>query len=175
MEASALPQTFHDQVARLFDANFLRLYRCLHRLSGEPELAADVVQEAFVRLYQRGSLPDEPSAWLVSVALNLFRNETATRGRRLRLMTPARGEQTVGDQPPSPEQAVAAGDSRRKVRAALDRLPERERRMLLLRAEGYRYREIAIALKLKEASVGVLLARARGMFRKAYQEGLDAP
>jgi RNA polymerase sigma factor (sigma-70 family) len=57
------------------------------------------------------------------------------------------------------------------VRAAIDRLPERERRMLLLRAEGYSYRDIAAALDLNEASVGVLLARARRAFREAYGGG----
>jgi RNA polymerase sigma factor (sigma-70 family) len=174
----ALPEetsSFHDQVARLFDAHFPRLYRCLHRLSGEPELASDVVQEAFVRLYQRGSLPEEPAAWLISVAMNLFRNERTTRGRRLRLLTPARSEHSIADPPPSPDQAVTAEESRRRARTALDALPERERRMLLLRSEGYRYREIATALKLNEASVGVLLARARRMFREAYEEESDAP
>ena len=47
--------------------------------------------------------------------------------------------------------------------------------MLLLQAEGYRYREIAAALGLNEASVGVLLARARHAFRQVYEEASDAP
>ena len=167
--------SFHERFVRLFDANSRRLYRYLNRLSGEPELAADVVQEAFVKLYQRGSMPDAPEAWLITVAMNLFRNEKSTRSRRLRLLTPARGEHALGDPAPSPEQAATAEDSRRMVRSALDRLPERERRMLLLRAEGYRYREIAAALGLNETSVGVLLARARRAFRQAYEEASDAP
>ena len=61
------------------------------------------------------------------------------------------------------------------MRLALDQLPERERRMLLLRAEGYSYRDIAVALKLNEASVGVLLARAKREFRKTYEESSSAP
>jgi len=128
-----------------------------------------------VRLYQRGSLPDEPEAWLISVAMNLFRNEKGKRSRRLRLLTPERGERTLGDPPSSPEEAVMSGDSRREVRAALERLPERDRQMLLLHGEGYRYREIASALGLNEASVGTLLARARRAFREAYEELTGAP
>ena len=42
-------------------------------------------------------------------------------------------------------------------------------RVLLLQAEGSRYRDIAAALGLNEASVGVLLARARIAFRRAYE------
>ena len=154
----------------MFEAHFQRLHRYMSRYSGEPELAADVVQEAFVKLCQRGALPDEPGAWLISVAMNLFRNERGKRSRRLRLLTPERGEQSLGDPLASPEENAMADDTRRNVRAALQRLPERDRQMLLLHGEGYRYREIALALKMNEASVGTLLARARRAFRESYEE-----
>lgn len=167
--------SFHDRFVALFDAHFQRLYRYLHRLGGEPDLAADVVQEAFVKLYRRGSLPDAPEAWLISVAMNLFRNEMSTRGRRARLLTPVRSERVLSDPPASPEEAAVEGDSRRRVRGALERLPERDRRLLLLRAEGYSYRDLAAALGLNAASVGVLLARARRAFRSAYGDDVDAP
>jgi len=49
----------------------------------------------------------------------------------------------------------------------LDSLPERERQMLLLRYEGFSYREVAHALAINEASVGTLLARAKTAFRDA--------
>jgi RNA polymerase sigma factor (sigma-70 family) len=160
--------SFHEQFVALFDANFSRLYRYLDRLSGEPELAADVAQEAFVRLYRRGALPDTPEAWLISVAMNLFRNVKSSRSRRRRLLTSARSESVLADPPPSPEQAAVSEESRRRVRAAIDRLPERERRLLLMRAEGYSYRDIAVVLELNEASVGTLLARARLAFRECY-------
>jgi len=166
--------TFHDDFVRRFETNAPRLVRFLTRLSGEPDLAADLVQSAFVQLYRRGAMPDSPEAWLISVAMNLLRNEKTTRSRRLRLLTPARGEQSLADAPPSPEAAAGAEDVRRSVRAALDRLPEREQRLLLLQAEGFRYREIAVALELNEASVGVLLVRARQKFRAAYEEESDA-
>lgn len=169
------PTSFRERFAALFEAEFPRLVRVLNRYAGDPELAADVVQDAFVRLYQRGEMPAGPAAWLVSVALNLLRNELAKRSRRLRLLTPARGEEVLADPPPPPDQAAEAGDARRRVRAALDRLTERERGLLLLRAEGYGYRAIASALGLNEASVGVLLARARRAFRAACEEGPDAP
>ncbi len=167
--------SFHDRFVDLFNAHFHRLYRYLDRLSGEPELAADLAQEAFVKLYRRGSLPDAPEAWLISVAMNLFRNARSTRSRRRRLLTLARGEGAHSDPPPSPERAAVAEDSRRRVRHAIDRLPERERRLLLLRAEGYSYRDVAAALQLNEASVGTLLARARRAFREIYEDAFDAP
>ncbi len=57
-----------------------------------------------------------------------------------------------------------------KVREALDRLSLRERELLLLRAEGYSYRDLAAVLELHEASVGTLLARAKRAFEDAYEE-----
>lgn len=176
MEAGPTPEptpSFHERFVELFDAQFPRLHRVIHRLSGEPELAADVVQEAFVRLYARGSMPDSPAAWLVSVAMNLVRNEKSGRSRRLRLLSSRPVEELAPRRATDPAEAAGAAASRERVRRALDRVPERERRMLLLQAEGYRYREIALALGLHEASVGVLLVRARHAFRKAYGE-IDA-
>ncbi|MBA3260858.1 MAG: RNA polymerase sigma factor, partial [Gemmatimonadales bacterium] len=119
--------SFHDSFVGLFDAHFRRLYRYLDRVSGEPELAADLAQEAFIRLYRRGALPDAPEAWLISVAMNLFRNASSSRSRRRRLLTVSRGEASHSDPPPQPDQMVVAEESRRRVRAAIDQLPERDR------------------------------------------------
>ncbi|MGH7567875.1 MAG: sigma factor, partial [Gemmatimonadales bacterium] len=86
-----------------FHVHFHRLYRYLDRLSGDPDLAADLAQEAFVKLYRRGALPVAPAAWLITVGLNLLRNARSTRSRRRRLLTPERGERVLADPPPSPD------------------------------------------------------------------------
>jgi RNA polymerase sigma factor (sigma-70 family) len=169
-----MPPEFEERFRLIFETEFPRLFRYLDRLSGEPDLAADLAQEAFVRLQQRGAMPDRPELWLVTVALNLFRNVKSTGARRRRLLTMARAESVLADPPPNPAQAHDAAEAYDQVRAAMSRLPEREQRMLLLRAEGYSYRDIAEALDLNEASVGTLLARAKQAFREVY-EGSDAP
>jgi RNA polymerase sigma factor (sigma-70 family) len=162
-------------VVALFHSHFHRLVRYLDRLSGDPELASDLAQETFVKLHRRGALPDHPEAWLITVALNLFRNARSTAVRRRRLLTAARVEATLGDLGPGPAELAEGADERERVRAAVDRLGERERQLLLLRAEGYAYRELAVALGLHEASVGTLLARAKRAFREAYEGSTDAP
>ena len=163
----------HDAFVALFNAHFPRLFRYLDRLSGEPDLAADLAQEAFVRLHQRGSSPDAPAAWLITVAINLFRNARSKRARRLRLLTSDRGAAVLADPPPAPSQGAEESETRDRVRAALDRLDERERQLLLLRAEGYSYRDLAAALDLNEASVGTLLARAKRAFREVFERDRD--
>ena len=164
---------FDALFSELFEREFSRLFRYLDRLSGEPDLAADLAQEAFIRLYQRGSMPERPIPWLVTVAMNLFRNVRTSQVRRARLLAGAGMEMTVADPPVLPDHD-AENDSVR-VRNALDALTERERELLLLRAEGYSYRDLAGALQLHESSIGTLLARAKQAFRKAYGKDPHAP
>lgn len=163
-------RAWHDQFAGLFKAHHGRLFRYLDRLSGDPDLAADLAQDAFVSLYRRGSAPDQPGGWLVSVAMNRLRNTMSAESRRRRLLTPARSEASRADPPPSPDEGVLGEDARERVRRAVARLEPRERKILLLRAEGYGYLEIAAALGMNPASVGTTLARARRSFQESYGE-----
>lgn len=166
---------FREQFVSVFEADFQRLYRFLDRLTGDADRAADLAQETFVRLYERGAWPDRPEAWLVTVAMNLLRNAQRSTGRRRALLTTARAEGVHSDPARPADEAVVEAELRRRVRTVLDRLPERDRHLLLLQAEGFSYRDMATTLSLNEASVGTLLARARGAFRKACEETGDAP
>ncbi len=65
---------------------------------------------------------------------------------------------------------MIAREEQEAVRAALSRIPERQRDCLLLRHAGYSYLEIAATLGVAVSSVGVLLARAEQAFRATYQE-----
>jgi RNA polymerase sigma factor (sigma-70 family) len=162
--------SFDDAFREEFDRHFASLFRYLDRLSGDRDLAAAVAQEAFVRLYRRGALPDDTGSWLVVVARNLFRNARSKSRRRRRLLTGERVRRTMADPEPSPAASLEAARTRMNVRKALDRLPERERELLLLRYEGFGYREIAQTLDLQETSVGTLLVRAKQAFRRALEE-----
>ena len=162
-------RSFRDQVAEFFRTQHPRLLRVLVRLCGEPDLAADLTQEAFVSLMKRGSMPDTPEAWVITVALNRLRNERAKGSRRARLVAFV-AEPLAGGDPPTVSQAAGTRHTQRRVRAALERLSERDAQLLVLRSEGYAYRDIAAALGIHEASLGTLLARARRAFVSAYEE-----
>ena len=170
MSSAAFETSFEE----LFSTHFDRVYRMLHRMSGDADLARDLAQDTFVRLYRRGSMPDVPGAWLVAVALNLYRNASSTLRRRRQLLSVERAERAHSDAAPSPDRILLAEATQKGVRAALNELPERERQMLLMRAEGYSYREIAVALEVHESSVGTLLARAVRLFREHYHDDTQA-
>jgi DNA-directed RNA polymerase specialized sigma24 family protein len=63
---------------------------------------------------------------------------------------------------------VEIADERRRVRAVLAAIRSDQSDLLLLRAEGYSYAEIASITGVNAASVGTYLARAEQEFRKEY-------
>ena len=162
--------SFDAEFRRVFESRFPSLFRYLDRLTGDAALAADVAQETFIRLYRRGAMPENVPGWLASVANNLVRDEHRRSARRLRLLAREALDSSGGDALALPDTQLVIEERRRAVRAALDHMRERERQLLLLRHEGYSYRELAAALGLTESSVGTLLSRAKAAFRSAFEE-----
>lgn len=155
----------------LFDEVYPPLFRYCHRLTGDPDTADDLAQEAFVRLLDRG--PRGPAkglrVWMFRVATNLVRDAARQRNTRQRIMAGSPPPDPV----PSPELAMERGEEIRKVRAALNRLAPRDREVLLLRQEGFSYKEVADVVNVAASSVGTLLARALKRFEAEYRKEKD--
>lgn len=160
--------TFEAAFHALFEGQFASLFRYLNRLTGDADLADDLAQEVFVRLYQRGSMPDDSRGWMAAVANNLLRDDSRTAKRRLRLLASQPAELTLATPPSEADEKTLADEKRLSVRVALDKLSDRDRQLLLLRHEGYSYREIAHATGVSETSVGTLLIRATSAFKAAF-------
>ena len=160
-------------VAGLFAEHHAPLFRYLSRLTGDPDVAEDAAQEAFVKLVERPPAPGETRAWLYRVGTNAAWLALRTRGRRRRLLEAAPERAPVGDAPPAPDAAAETAEVRTRVRAALDGLNEKERQILLMQQEGFRYREIAEAVGTTTQSVGTMLARA--LRKLAAELRLDDP
>lgn len=136
------------------------LYRYLVRMTGDPDLAEDIMHDTFERLLQRPPAQDQNlKGWLFRVATNRLKDQRRKSARRLRLLG-QRGPTLLSDPPPPPDRGVIAVEARKTVRAVLDRLPPRDRAILLMREEGFTHREIAEAVGTTTKSVGTLIARA---------------
>ena len=166
--ADSEADAFGAAVTRLYHEQYPRLFQYLDRLSGDPELAADVAQEAFVRLFGRGTMPEQSGAWLVTVATNLFRDEARRTSRRRRLLEAAPDAAPTPSPAADPAAELLASERRDVVRRLLAELAPRDRQALLMRHAGYSYREIAAALSLAETGIGSVLLRAMKSFREVY-------
>jgi RNA polymerase sigma-70 factor, ECF subfamily len=162
-----------------FDALYAEIHppllRYLDRLLGDRDAAEDVAQEAFVRLLRRPELRgDDARLWLFTVATNLVRDRGRTATRRQRLLAAWPLRPSTG---PLPDEELERREAVETVRAALGRVPERDRQLLLMREEGFRYEEIARAVGVAPGSVGTLIARALKRFAEVYgpDEGDDDP
>lgn len=155
----------------LFDEVYPPLFRYCHRLTADTDLAEDVAQETFVRLLDRE--PRDPGdglrPWLFRVATNLIRDRARQEANRGRIL--------AGAPPPDPsldpEDLVEKGELIQEVRGALDQLSPRDREILILRQEGFSYKEIAQVLDVAPSSVGTLLARALKRFADIYKKEKD--
>lgn len=120
--------------------------------------AQEIVQEAFVKLWRNPPDAGEVaySAWLRRVTTNLSIN-ALKRTRR-----PAALPENSGDRRQAPDAACERDESLQRVQAALDRLDEPKRAILVLRAyEQLSYEEIAEHLVVPVGTVMSRLNRAR--------------
>jgi RNA polymerase sigma-70 factor (ECF subfamily) len=152
-----------------FQAVYRELYpslsRYVHRYTGDTDAAADIVQDAFLRLLEHDLPRDEARPWIFVVATNLARDGVRKRERRRRLLVANREPRFTAS---SPHEDLETAERVAAVRRALQRLPERDRQLLLMREEGFRYSEIAEAVGVRPTSVGALAARALKRFSAAY-------
>lgn len=139
----------------------------LYRRTGDRERAEDLAQEVFVKVLE--APPRNPKPWLFAVALNLARDEGRRAVRQQHKLTLLKGE-LDGSAAPAPDEEMEQREKRVLVQDALDDLAEQDRAVLLMKAEGLSYDEIADATGLAKGSIGTTLARARRRLVEAYRE-----
>jgi len=151
---------------------------CIHRfvcdLLGDRALAADATQETFVRAFRRISELDDRShlpAWLFGIARNVSRELRKARFRAGRTFVAEAGElDPAAPRYGTPEAALLDREAAGVLGAALARLSEDRRAVLLLRMDhGLAYEQIAETMGWTLAKVKVELFRAREQLRAALE------
>ncbi len=155
----------------LVRAHEKNVYNLALRMTGDPQDAEDMAQEAFLKAYRSlGDFRGESrfSVWLYRVVSNVCLDFLRRRSRRPSVSLTEEddeGEELQRDVPDerfSPEALLERKLTREAVRAGLRELPEEQRQILLLREiEGLSYEEIGEILDLEPGTVKSRIFRAR--------------
>jgi RNA polymerase sigma-70 factor, ECF subfamily len=154
-----------QRVIELYDLLRPSLYSYLCSIGMSADQAEDIIQETFLRLVRHlleQGTEDNLRPWVFRVAHNLsmdlHRSQKRWSPNSAFELHPAIRERV--DPTPNPEQQVLIGERMRRVEHAVAQLTPKQRRCVLLRAKGLRYREIAQTLGISVQRVGELMQRA---------------
>ena len=168
---------------RRYQAELISFFTSLARDAG---LAEDFTQEVFIRLWQarerytpNGRLP----AYLFRIARNLWLNERDKQRRRPGLESLEQAatqgqldalEFALADISSQPEEILLARERQRRIRAAIDALPEKLQLVFVLgQLQGHKYREIAEMLHIPVGTVKYRMFEAVRRLREELQEMME--
>jgi RNA polymerase sigma-70 factor (ECF subfamily) len=154
-------------VETLFAKHHAEIYAYLVRMTRDPELAADLTQDAFVKAYRAyDSLEkgENARAWLYQIAHRVALDDI--RRKKIVRFLPLTGEGKNAS--PSAERLAMDARLSGPLERAMARIPERQRAALLL-AEVHDLTglELAAALGISHVAARALLTRARESLRQA--------
>jgi len=154
----------------LFARHHGEVFAYLVRMLRDPELAADLAQDSFIRAYRAHASLEDPTkarAWLYQIANRVALDEI--RRRRIVRFIPWTGESRGAA--PSAERLAMDSRLSGELERALARIPERQRSALLL-AEVHDLSglELAASLGTTHVAARALLTRARESLRRALAE-----
>lgn len=156
----------------LYDRHAARVHRLTFRVCGDPDLAQDLTQEVFVKVFRSlGQFRGESafSTWVhriaVTVSLNAMRKVKRLREREADL-----DEAQLHEADPD----AIDPDLRERLAAAIEALPESVRIALVMHAiEGYTHAEIGSALGIAEGTSKAKVFDARARLKKALGDFLE--
>lgn len=169
-----------EAFAQLMRDNEKRIYNLTLRMTGNPEDAMDLAQEAFLNAWCGLKFFKGDSAfstWVYRLASNACIDHLRRQKRRQDISAPMPVDEE-DDTPPDipddrfqPEQELERQELRNAVSAGLSRLSDEHRQVLVMREiNGLSYQEIADVLDLEAGTVKSRIARARNSLRKILLE-----
>ncbi|EMD82851.1 RNA polymerase sigma factor [Pacificimonas flava] len=166
-----------DSVADIYELHHEELFTFLLRRLRDRGAAADLVQELFVRLAERGGAPGVANrrAYLYRMAANLATDRERQLARRGRFEPVEAAHFGLCDDTPNAEDALLARERLRCVQRAIAAQPPLTQEIVrMVRLEGKSYRRAADILGISESSVQKHLARAVKAAAAALRYGEDS-
>ena len=157
-------------VSRAYEEHRVAIYRHMIATGLDPQSAQDLTQETFLSLFDsllKGQRIERLRPWLFTVASRIAVRHLEKRRGEAILNVPDMADliSALADERAGPEESTLAAERGRLFAAAMQSLSPQQRMCLHLRAEGFRYREIAEAMSLSIPSVAEFLRRAISRLR----------
>ena len=158
-------------LATFFEFYFDRVYGLAYRLLGDRPSAEDVTQEVFQKVYKAASQLDttrDPGPWLTTITHNACRDHWRSKafklGRKSQSLEDTEGLADALPAPgESPEEALLRAERARQVQAAILKLPEDLRSVVILHDyQGLGHEEIAAMIGTSHAATRKRYSRAMG-------------
>jgi RNA polymerase sigma-70 factor, ECF subfamily len=161
---TAKPSEIECEVVHLFDQFRGSLLRYALSFGLSSQDGEEITQEVFLALFRHlrlGKSRQNLRGWIFRVAHNLaLKQRYANQRSRDTMESDEAIARTHFDPAPNPEDHVSIAQRRQRLLAVVHALPEEDQRCLRLRAEGLRYREIAVVLGISLGAVSVSLTRS---------------
>jgi len=148
-----------------------KLYRVAYAILQNTEDAEDIIQDVYCKLWEeRDKLVDiqKPEAYCVTLVKNLCMD--FFRSPKKALYTQSIDDVDCPDHAPNPETEMEYQDTLEKIKALIRRLPEKQQRVLDLRAfADCSQEDIARITGESAENVRVLLSRARNTLKMKFK------
>ena len=152
--------------SELFEAMHTALLRYAWRFTGDQEAAQDVVQDAFLKVWQIRQDID-PDRSLKALLYTIVRNLSLNHNRAAQHTNGVFPEYDLHDHAPSADQHLDASMLDKRLRRFIDQMPERRREAFMLsRYEGLSHDEIAQVMDLTPRTVNTHIVLALKDLRK---------
>lgn len=159
-----------DVVLAHYDREQLALRRYLIFLGMDIDSARETVQETFLRLHQHLLANGDRTnlrAWLYRVAHNLARNtQSAFDSSKTEPLPALSGAADPAADLVSAEEELLARERLSRLREGMNQLSTAQRECLVLRSQGFKYREIAEVLNLSVSTVAENVQRGLGKLKE---------
>jgi len=164
--------------AEIFHRYKFKLYGFIYRLTQSQEMAEDIVQETFLRLWKnRDQLSNIEH--LSSYIFRMAQNQAMTSFKRMAMETMIIRQLLTGEKefaPSTPESELALKEMEALFRKAIDNLPPQQKKVYLLsREEGLKHEEIAERLQISRGTVKNHMIQLLRTLRSQLEKNLDPP
>lgn len=170
-----------EELERLISAYGKDIYSFCCQITRSRYKADDLYQDTFLKMLEvkdRLDIKGNPKSYLLSVAVNLWRNQARKTAVRQRITGQALSVEEAGLEVPSgeatAEEQMISREERACVRSAVNALPDKYRMpVLLFYMEELKISEIARILKLPQGTVKSRLYKAKKVLEKELEVVLD--